>query len=178
MDLPTRLTIVMQACGWTRADLKRESKQTSSVVSQWMGKGSRPIKSIRKMEAAENLARASGFNALWIATGMGAMRPASAPKLIAAAGGQWPFKRITSEQITSLDDASLNRLETMIEAVISGGPDISPIPPTTSEWRGYAMQIAGSVDAVTGDDKFRRFVQAVDQHITSQGKTPTQAKND
>lgn len=178
MDLPTRLTFVMQACGWTRADLVHISKQSSSAVSQWMGKGSRPVKKIHKMEAAENIARASGFNALWIATGMGAMRPATSPMRAVGTDGQWPFKRITSEQISSLNDAALNRLETMIEAVINGGPDVSPMPPSASEWRGYAMQIAGSVDTVNGDDKFSRFVQAVDQHITSQSKTPPQAKND
>lgn len=69
-----RLTELMDAMGWGQPDLMRESKQSSSVVSQWMGKGSKQIKTIGKMEAAIYLERASGFSALWIAKGMGPKR--------------------------------------------------------------------------------------------------------
>lgn len=69
-----RLTELMDAMGWQQPDLMRESKQSSSVVSQWMGKGSKQIKTIGKMEAAVYLERATGFSALWIAKGMGPKR--------------------------------------------------------------------------------------------------------
>ena len=61
----------MQEMGWERDDLVRISGQSSSVVSQWLGKGAKIIKTIGKMEAAEKLADASGYSALWIAKGMG-----------------------------------------------------------------------------------------------------------
>lgn len=75
-DLQTRLAEVMTAMRWEHADLVRVSKQSSSVVSQWLGKGSKSkiIKSIGKMEAAENIERASGFAALWVAKGLGPKR--------------------------------------------------------------------------------------------------------
>lgn len=68
----------MSACGWEHAELVRVSGQSNSVVSQWLGKGSKEIKSIGKMEAAERIESASGYAALWVAKGIG-------PKTAAAA---------------------------------------------------------------------------------------------
>lgn len=65
----------MAAKRWKRPDLVRASGESSSVVSQWLGKGSKTIKSIGKLEAAEALERASGFAALWIAKGKGPKFP-------------------------------------------------------------------------------------------------------
>jgi hypothetical protein len=61
----------MAAQSWEHADLVRVSGQSNSVVSQWLGKGSKEIKSIGKMEAAERIAEASGYAALWVAKGLG-----------------------------------------------------------------------------------------------------------
>lgn len=66
-----RLQEVMTAKGWDRQDLVRVSGQSSSVVSQWLGHGSKVIKTIGKQEAAEALAAASGYCALWLAKGQG-----------------------------------------------------------------------------------------------------------
>ena len=64
---------------WTQKDLVRISKQSNSVVSQWLGGSSKVIKSIGKLEAALYLERASGYSALWIAKGMGAKMADRAP---------------------------------------------------------------------------------------------------
>lgn len=69
--LQTRLEEIMSVKGWTHADLVRESGESHSVVSQWLGKGSKEIKSIGKMQAAERLEAATGYRALWIAKGLG-----------------------------------------------------------------------------------------------------------
>jgi transcriptional regulator with XRE-family HTH domain len=69
--LSERLQEVMDAKGWTHADLVRISQQSSSVVSQWLGKGSKEIKSIGKLGAALRLSEASGYSAVWIAEGVG-----------------------------------------------------------------------------------------------------------
>lgn len=82
--LTDRLTELMAAMGWQHQDLMHASRQSSSVVSQWLGKGSKEIKSIGKMEAAIYLERASGFSALWIAKGIGPKRVAQ-PKFAAIA---------------------------------------------------------------------------------------------
>jgi len=78
-DLQTRLAEVMQAMHWEHADLVRVSKQSSSVVSQWLGKGSKTkiIKTIGKLEAAIYIERASGFSALWVAKNLGPKRVGS-----------------------------------------------------------------------------------------------------
>lgn len=91
MTLQERLEEVMQAKGWDRADLVRVSGQSSSVVSQWLGKGSKIIHTIGRLEAAEALARESGYAALWIAKGIG-------PKLTATdqAGSAAPAKPLRS----------------------------------------------------------------------------------
>lgn len=73
-DLKTRLAEVMRAARWEYPDLVRESGESHSVVSQWLGRGSKEIKTIGKMEAAVRLERATGFSALWIAKGIGPKR--------------------------------------------------------------------------------------------------------
>lgn len=61
----------MRACGWTQLDVVRISGQSHSLVSQWLGNGSKTMKTISKLEAAQALAQKSGFEALWIARGIG-----------------------------------------------------------------------------------------------------------
>jgi SOS-response transcriptional repressor LexA len=61
----------MQAMRWEHADVVRVSGETSSVVSQWLGHGSKEIKSMGSVSAAVLLGRASGFDPIWIATGKG-----------------------------------------------------------------------------------------------------------
>lgn len=56
---------------WERADLVRVSGQSSSVVSQWLGKGSKIIHTIGKVDAAFRIQQASGFHAVWVAEGIG-----------------------------------------------------------------------------------------------------------
>lgn len=70
-SLRERLEEVMAAMQWQHADLMRASGQSSSVVSQWLGKGSKEIKSIGALEAAIYLERATGYSALWLAKGQG-----------------------------------------------------------------------------------------------------------
>lgn len=69
--LQERIAEVMAAMGWRHADLVRISGESSSLVSQWRGNAARPVGRITKMEAAERMEAASGFAALWIATGKG-----------------------------------------------------------------------------------------------------------
>lgn len=69
--LQERLEEVMAATGWDHQALMRVSRQSSSVVSQWLGKSTKLIKTIGKLEAAIYIERASGFSALWVAKGMG-----------------------------------------------------------------------------------------------------------
>ena len=66
-----RLTEVMQTMQWEHADLVRVSEVSPSAVSQWLGKGSKLIKTIGNMQAAERLEKATGYAALWIAKGEG-----------------------------------------------------------------------------------------------------------
>lgn len=70
-SLKNRLAEVMAAMKWQHLDLVKISGQSSSVVSQWLGNGSKEIKTIGKMEAAERIEQASGFSALWVAKGLG-----------------------------------------------------------------------------------------------------------
>jgi hypothetical protein len=166
MDLQERLLFLMREMNWERSDLVRISGQSSSVVSQWLGKGSKTIKSINKQEAAEALARASGFSSLWIAKGTGPQKPPAAENNQTP---DWPFERITKEVWSSLDAAQRSRIEAMIEGAIGMGasPAIAPSP---GAWKSTALQIAAGVDAVTKSDQFTRFVEAVDRSFSSTSK--------
>jgi len=78
-SLEERLREIMAAKGWERRDLVRVTGQSSSVVSQWLGRGSKTIHTIQKIEAALALEKESGFAAAWIAKGLGPKRAAEAP---------------------------------------------------------------------------------------------------
>lgn len=132
-----RLTELMEAMNWDQPALMRESKQSSSVVSQWMGKGSKQIKTIGKMEAAIYLERASGFSALWIAKGMG---PKRVPSTVPAAQPLHPLGEPETAPYGMLD--LLERLGMLLAAV-----------PSTNRaafadvLRGWAMD-AGAADRI------------------------------
>jgi transcriptional regulator with XRE-family HTH domain len=81
MDLASRLQKVLSDKGWQRADLVRESGESSSVVSQWLGAGSKAIKSIGDIETALRLEKSTGFSALWLAKGVGPEKPPSPASL-------------------------------------------------------------------------------------------------
>lgn len=97
-NLQERLAEVMHAMGWEHADLMRVSGQSSSVVSQWLGKSSKLIKTIGKIEAAQAIADASGYSALWIAKGILPKRPAATP----VTGGQSLAAHPVSEIVANL----------------------------------------------------------------------------
>ena len=108
-SLVDRLKEVMSATGWTRADLMRISKQSSSVVSQWLGNGSKEIKTIGKLEAAVYLERASGFSCLWIAKGVGPKRVSPSPAAIRAEQSTAPYEVATAPN-------ALDSLESLLRA--------------------------------------------------------------
>lgn len=96
--LKDRLEEVMRAMGWQHADVVRISQQSSSVVSQWLGKGSKDIKTIGKLEAALYLERASGYSALWIAKGIGPKMAAPSASRAALHAGEPPASYATPAQ--------------------------------------------------------------------------------
>lgn len=71
MELTDRIHELMRAKDWQPADVARVAGVSVSAVSQWLGAGSKPIKSIGRIDAAERLEAATGFRAQWIATGVG-----------------------------------------------------------------------------------------------------------
>lgn len=73
-NLEDRLQEVMASKGWEHGDVVRISGASSSVVSQWLGKGSKQIHKIQRVSAAWRLAVASGYSAEWIAEGTGPKR--------------------------------------------------------------------------------------------------------
>lgn len=101
-SLQDRLEEVMAARKWTRRDVMRIAGVSSSVVSQWLGNGARPIKAIGKPAAADALAKASGFNALWLATGSGPKHPAIG--LLAASGVREPSARYAAVTVAEALD--------------------------------------------------------------------------
>lgn len=78
-----------------------------SAVAQWRGQGSKIIHSIGNMQAAENLERATGCAALWIAKGEGPKHVSG----VGSTGGKWPFRSIDESKVRGMDDMSLAQLE-------------------------------------------------------------------
>ena len=70
-NLDERIQLIMDEKNWDIATVARVAGVTHSAVSQWLGRGSKPTKSIGDMEAAQKLSVATGYKALWIAKGKG-----------------------------------------------------------------------------------------------------------
>jgi phage repressor protein C with HTH and peptisase S24 domain len=66
--LKERMDEFSQATGWDVGKIAKEAGVSSSAVSQWLGKGSKVIKSIG-IEPATNLEKASGYRAMWLSKG-------------------------------------------------------------------------------------------------------------
>lgn len=77
LQLKERIEELMRAKGWSVAQIARAAGVSSSSVSQWLGKGSKEIKSIA-LGPALKLEAESGFSALWLSKGEG---PKQAPPL-------------------------------------------------------------------------------------------------
>lgn len=129
--LQERLEQLMADRGWQREDLIRISGQSQSVVSQWLGKSSKIIKTIGKLEAAQALARASCYEALWIAKGIGPKKalqvndtrePVSLAHQMSQARPIVELPRLTWEQLMTADLSQPFELVVEDDAL---GPDIS-----------------------------------------------------
>jgi hypothetical protein len=174
LDLKARLRAVMDEMKWSRADLVREAEVSSPLVSQWLGGGSNPVTEMKKLDPAVRLEKKTGFSALWIAQGIGPRhveRDSQAAQQFSAGGEApaWPFQNIDPATWWGLDPDLRRRIEAMIEGAIAVNPTLpsTPTPTSHAAWTGMAMQIARGVDAVTGSDQFRKFVQAVDNSFES-----------
>jgi hypothetical protein len=137
--LKERLEELMRAMRWGHADLVRVSKQSSSVVSQWLGKGSKEIKSIGKLDAAIYLERESGFSALWIAKGIG-------PKRAAAAA----HSNLTASAALAVNDAASHAPYTAEQVLERMGMLLAAVPDANRQaladvLRGWALA-AGADD--------------------------------
>ncbi len=105
----------MQETGWDAPKVAAVAKVSASAVYQWLGAGSKEIKSIGKIDAAIYLERSSGFSALWLAKGEG-------PKRAERTSGSdvtWPFpdldfarfEALTANQKIEVQAAVRDRVE-------------------------------------------------------------------
>lgn len=125
--LVERIEELMAATGWDIGEIARIAGVSSSAVSQWLGRGGKPIHSIGKMEAAVNLEQRSNFAALWLAKGKG-------PKLKRATGPlpqvqaaesslppyfrPWPFT-VTRARFDQLDEAARAKVDSYLGFVVT-----------------------------------------------------------
>lgn len=72
--LTDRIEELMEATGWDVQQVAAIAEVTPSAVRQWLGRGSKEIKSIA-LEAAVLLGERSGFRPLWISKGKGPKFP-------------------------------------------------------------------------------------------------------
>lgn len=75
MELKDRLLEVMLGAGLERLQFAKAAKVTSGAVTQWLDGSTKSIKSVK----AANLQAATGYSAVWIATGTGEKMVATAP---------------------------------------------------------------------------------------------------
>jgi transcriptional regulator with XRE-family HTH domain len=72
-NLKDRVEELMRVTGWDVPKVASVAKVSRSAVHQWLGGGSKEIKSIG-LEPAINLAEATGYRALWLSKGKGERR--------------------------------------------------------------------------------------------------------
>lgn len=148
VTLVDRLQEVMAAMRWTHADLVRVSGESSSVVSQWLGNGSKTIKSIGSLRAAMNIERASGFSALWVAKGDGPKRLSRPPVTNVEAG---PDLRPKVPLISWVQAGSWNGANDPLQP---GEAERWIECPSSHSERTYALRVRGdSMTAVHGNSR-------------------------
>ncbi len=166
--LEDRLREVMAAKGWEAGDLKRVSKQSWSLVSQWLSGG---VKSIGKMDSVLAIEAESGYSAMWIAKGLG-------PKMaIEAKQADTPLAGAVASVARAVADASKiqrRQLAALLESLASAPEDradtcaaimglLAPGTPYvyTETWEESARRLAVEVAAqqvAIAPDAFIRFV--------------------
>jgi hypothetical protein len=72
--LQERMAVFMRETGLTVGEVARIAGVSSSAVSQWIGVKNKQSNTIGNVEAALRLERKTGFSALWLASGTGAMK--------------------------------------------------------------------------------------------------------
>lgn len=104
--LKDRIEEIQTTLGWSNQKTADIAGVSRSAVAQWKGQGSKIIHSISRVDVAENLAKASGFNARWIALGEG-------PKgnISNRAKLEWPFNMIDMGKVCQLSDVEKGKLE-------------------------------------------------------------------
>lgn len=117
LTLQERLTEIMEAKGWDYPKLVTVSGESRSVVSQWLGKSSKIIKSIGKMQAAERIEQESGYAALWIAKGLG-------PKIAAPSANAWRPSMKRTQMLSPQDEQDAEFID---EGPLTRNPNFVPV---------------------------------------------------
>lgn len=117
-----RLEEVMASKGWSSPQqIADVAGVTRSAAAQWLGQGSKIIKTIGKMQAAERLEQETGYRALWIAKGEG-------PKFVGTKtppGGDWPFS-IDINAYRGLSPEKKEQLDALVRAFVTGASPTRP----------------------------------------------------
>lgn len=148
--LKERLTIVMEALKWDHAKLVQVSGMSSSVVSQWLGHGSKDIHSIGNLEAALRLQEASGFSALWLAKGIGPKQTGPQPSrsahttLMAQEQPAAPYYNALSAAISAIAAALARETMTTREAA---GSLLRSLAERPDEAPAIGRQLAALLDS-------------------------------
>lgn len=168
-SLKERLEEVMDAMKWAHGDLVRVAGVSSSVVSQWLGKGSKEIKSIGATVAAERIEVASGFAALWVAKGLGPKmaqpQPPNVPGLapagpaVVAASSSAVEERLSPDvrnRINSLAPERLWALENVVRAFLGAEPvQVTPLQKLIQSLGVLLAQLPEATDEEKADKRQR-----------------------
>ena len=96
--------------GWTKpGEVAKVAGVSRSAVSQWLGQGSKEIRSL-SIQAAQRLARATGYEFKWIALGEGPKRATGQVPY------QWPFPGVSEDKVLALSARQIAHLEGLLLA--------------------------------------------------------------
>lgn len=98
-ELERRLREFMAATGLTQARMVEIAKTTDAAVSQWLGAGSKPTKTL-SIGPAVRLERETGWSSLWLALGEGPKQVA--PKVVGLTH-VWPFRLVSQDDYNALE---------------------------------------------------------------------------
>src|SRR5690554_2280421 len=104
-----RIEELMESQGWDIQKTADIAGVSRSAVAQWLGQGSKIIHTIGRIDAAERLAKASGYNALWIARGEGEKGSGKVAPIM-----DWPLPKIDESKVRALSAEDIAALQTAI----------------------------------------------------------------
>lgn len=110
--LSERINLILQAKGWSAAELARQAGVSRAAVTDWRNGNVAALTT----DVAARISKATGYSMLWVANGEGPRE--TTPSLVDA--GYWPFRSVEWASFQKLTPDEQHDLDRTVARFIAG----------------------------------------------------------